>query len=199
MSITRRYTIADLEQMTPQNGERMELIDGELFVSRQPSSDHQYAADEIQAALRAWSHDSRLGMAFSAPGLVFDGQNAAAPDVIWMSLQRIADGRDSAGHFVIGPELVVEVLSPGSANGCRDRETKLALYSREGVDEYWIVDLHARHVEILTRQEGRLRVTTTLPTDGQLTSSLLPGFRLRVDRLWVPAWMPTLRSEDERA
>jgi Uma2 family endonuclease len=52
------------------------------------------------------------------------------------------------GKLYAAPDLVVEVLSPGRENEERDRETKLTLYSRRGVLEYWIVDRFTRRVEV---------------------------------------------------
>ena len=68
----------------------------------------------------------------------------------------------------------------------RDRELKLKLYSRIGVDEYWIADWRARTVEVYRRTEGELRHVTTLSGDEVLTSPLLPGFALPLGDLWVP-------------
>jgi Uma2 family endonuclease len=95
--------------------------------------------------------------------------------------------RDDAGHLRAAPELVVEVLSPGAANERRDREKKLALYSRQGVEEYWIVDWRARAVEVHRREGAALRLAATLRDDDQLTSPLLPGFACPISQLWPPA------------
>jgi Uma2 family endonuclease len=187
VSITRRYTIADLEQMTPQNGERLELIDGELYVSHQPSWEHQHAASQIHIALGLWSQGSRLGNVMAVPGLVFSDSAGVIPDVIWISWERLRVTRDRAGHFTRGPELVVEVVSPGAENARRDREIKLDLYAREGVEEYWIVDQGSRTVDVYRRQGPALPHVGTLGEDDVLTSpDLLPGFELTVSTIWPP-------------
>jgi Uma2 family endonuclease len=62
MSVSRRYTSADLEAIEPRYGDRYEIIDGELYVTHAPSGHHQYASDEISFALRGWSHETKLGM-----------------------------------------------------------------------------------------------------------------------------------------
>ena len=94
---------------------------------------------------------------------------------------------DDAGHFVAAPELVVEVLSPGSRNERRDRELKLKLYSRQGVREYWIVDWQRREVQVYRREDAALRLVATLASDDTLASPLLPGFACPVADLWPPA------------
>jgi Uma2 family endonuclease len=182
-----RFTSKDLEAMPQIEGVRYEIVDGELYVSNAPHWDHQNAADEIEFALRAWNKMSRMGATVSAPGLVFSEDQDVIPDIVWISHERRARGLDSAGHLTVAPELVVEVLSPGSSNERRDRDIKLGLYSRQGVDEYWIVDWQARLVEMYRRAEGALRFVATLTSDDTLTSPLLPGFECAVSSLWTPA------------
>src|SRR6266498_570825 len=146
-----RFTSKDLEAMPQIEGVRYEIIDGELYVSNAPHWDHQNAADELEFSLRAWNKVSRAGATVTAPGLVFAEDQDVIPDIVWVSHDRRARGMDAAGHLTIAPELVVEVLSPGSSNERRDRDVKLSLYSRRGVDEYWIVDWRARQVEVYRR------------------------------------------------
>ena len=181
-----RFTSKDLEAMPQIEGIRYEIIDGELYVSTAPHWHHQFAADEIRIALRASREVSTAGVTVTAPGLVFAEDENVIPDLIWISHERAARGQDEAGHFTIGPELVVEVLSPGSSNELRDRDVKLGLYSRRGVDEYWIVDWRARQVEVYRRVEGELALGATLTGDDALTSPLLPGFSCSISTLWAP-------------
>ena len=63
----------------------------------------------------------------AAPGLIFADDDDVAPDVVWISRERLAGTLDQTGHLHTAPELVVEVLSPGSVNERRDREVKLKL------------------------------------------------------------------------
>ena len=187
MSITRRYTIADLEQMTPKNGERLELIDGELFVSHAPSWEHQHAASRIHIALGIWSERSGVGTVLEAPGIVYSQASGVIPDVVWITWDTLRAVRDRAGHFSRSPELVVEVLSPGADNMRRDQETKLGLYSREGVREYWIVNLMRQSVDVFRHDGARLLLVQTLSGDDVLESpELLPGFQMAVSRIWPP-------------
>lgn len=186
MPLAFRFTSKDLEAMPQIEGVRYEIIDGELFVSNAPHWHHQYAADELAAELRAWGKTLRRGIVVTAPGLVFAEDQDVIPDLIWISYERLGRGQDAAGHFTIGPELVVEVLSPGSANERRDRDTKLSLYSRRGVDEYWIVDWRARTVEVYRRSEEALMLTSRLLGEDVLTSPQLPGFRCPISSLWAP-------------
>jgi Uma2 family endonuclease len=91
---------------------------------------------------------------------------------------------DKAGHLHVAPELVVEVLSPGKPNAHRDREKKLNLYSRRGVQEYWLVDWQLRQVEVYRRNVSGLPLFETLHGADDLETSLLPGFSCPVRNLF---------------
>lgn len=174
-----RWTISDLEGF-PENGNRYEIIDGELFVTRAPHFDHQDVATAICAELRNWSKHSQLGKAVINPGIIFSESDNVIPDVVWVSHQRLAQILDEAGHLTGAPELIVEVLSQSETDRKRDRQTKLKLYSMEGVAEYWICDRQRQAVEIYLREAGLLRKTRTLFAADTLTSPLLPGFQCQV-------------------
>lgn len=139
MTTALRYTSADLETF-PDDSNRYEIIDGELYVSKQSHYHHQFACLRLGMYLETWKLHA-------------------------------------------APEIVVEVLSPGNANTRRDRETKLKLYSRRGVEEYWIVDWLMRQVEVYRREGHALQLAATLLARDELTSPLLPGFSCPVSGL----------------
>ncbi len=178
-----RWTSADLEVL-PDDGKRYEIIDGELHVSRQPSWHHQFTCMRLCRYLDEWNEKTGLGVVNAAPGLIFADDDDVAPDVIWLStgLRKQALGQDGKLHAA--PELVVEVLSPGNANQRRDREAKRKLYSKRGVQEYWIVDWQMQQVEVYRRLGAVLALVTTLYSEDDLSSPLLPTFTCQVSRLF---------------
>jgi len=178
-----RWTVADLEVL-PEDGGRYEIIDGELFVTRAPHWKHQTVAVKIVTALENWSVQSGLGEAAVNPGLVFSEVDSVIPDVVWASHQRLDTMLDDAGHLIAAPELVVEVLSPGEKNERRDKDAKLKLYSAYGVLEYWIADREQRKVEVYRREQGLLKLALSLYADDELTSPILPEFRVSVSQLF---------------
>jgi Uma2 family endonuclease len=178
-----RFTMSDLDAF-PEDGQRYEVIDGELFVSRAAHLEHQWAADGVLIALGLWSRESALGRARSAAGVIFSESDAVIPDVIWISRERWALIAGDDGHFHGAPDLAVEVLSPGPVNERRDREAKLKLYSVWGVREYWIVDWRGQTVSVYRREGAQLRLTGTLRREDILTSPLLSGFALPVTRIF---------------
>ncbi len=174
-----RWTTADLELM-PDNGNRYEIIDGELLVTRSPHFRHQKAADRICALLNDWSDQTRLGEAVTSAGIIFTDADNVIPAVIWVSKARLDLVLDNAGHLIAAPELVVEVLSPGESNQRRDCELKLKLYSAQGVQEYWIADRQLQQIQVYRRQQATLHLVATLLAGDELSSPLLPGFCCQV-------------------
>jgi len=184
---TKGWTVTQVQQLFPEplDDTRYELIDGELYVSTQPSWQHQLAGTNVLVRLREWANPIRAGMALHAPGLVFAEDEAVAPDVVWISRERLAEVLDPGGRLRAAPDLVAEVLSPGAKNIQRDREAKLDVYTRRGVREYWILDWLSRSVDVYRRDaEGHLTLVATLGLSDVLRSPILPGFACQVSRFF---------------
>ncbi|MDZ8105820.1 MAG: Uma2 family endonuclease [Nostoc sp. DedQUE12a] len=179
-----RWTTADLEFFASDRRNRYEIIDGELFVTKAPNWVHQTSCGNIVTVLNIWSDETGLGKAAIAPGIIFSDADNVIPDVVWATHERLKLLLDEAGHLTGAPELVVEVLSPGEKNEKRDKETKLKLYSVQGVQEYWICDCMQKKVEIYRREQAVLKLVTTLFHQDELTSPLLPGFNCLVSKLF---------------
>ncbi len=185
MASTMRWTSTDLETM-PDDGNRYEIIDGELYVSKQPSWHHQQTCFRIATELEIWNRMSGVGQINLAPGLIFAEDDEVAPDVVWLSNERLARILANDGKLHAAPELVIEVISPGRANERRDREAKLKLYSRRGVLEYWIIDWLRRQIEVYRRHDLALHLLASLQEEDTLKTPLLPGFSCSLAKLFAP-------------
>ena len=178
-------TIADLEA-TPDDGNRYELIDGELYVSTAPSAFHQSSLMNLAALIWIYLRENPIGTVYPGVGVIFDDHNGVVPDLIYASKERLRDVLEG-GRLTGPPEIVIEILSPGGSNQKRDRHIKLNLYAARGVDEYWILDPENRSVEVHRRSEtGRLDLRVDLHGGDLITSPVLPGFGARVDQLFEP-------------
>jgi Uma2 family endonuclease len=170
-----RWKSADLE-LLPDNGNRYEIIDGELLVTRAPHWQHQRVITRLIQSLGVWSSQSKLGEVVTTPGIVFPDDDNVIPDLVWISNDRLARSLDESGHLVAAPELVIEVLSAGSDNERRDREVKRKLYTIRGVQEYWVIDWKRQQIEVFRRDSNGLPLIATLFCQDVLTSPLLPNF-----------------------
>jgi Uma2 family endonuclease len=152
--LRRRWTTNDLEDL-PDDGNRYEVVDGELLVTPSPSARHQIAAFELAVLLREYLQREPVGYVFMAPAeIVFSATRAVQPDVL---VTPLFDGRPPATfEDVKRLVLTVEVLSPTTARA--DRVTKRVLFRDEAVPEYWIVDLDARALERSVPDDPRVEV-----------------------------------------
>ena len=138
-----RWTVAMLHAL-PDDGRRHEIIDGELLVTPSPTYAHQWAVLALYRRLDAYLRGNRAGYVLTAPADVrFDALTVVQPDLFVVPQRE--GGRPMSWDEAGGALLTVEVLSPASA--AADRVRKRALYQRQGVPEYWIVDLDARVIE----------------------------------------------------
>ena len=82
-------TIADLDA-TPDDGNRYELIEGELYVSRAPGLKHQRISGNIFEAFRIYLRSNHIGEALATPGVIFSEYSGVIPDLIYISNERRA-------------------------------------------------------------------------------------------------------------
>lgn len=128
----------------PDDGNRYELIDGELLVTASPAGPHQRAVMALYDRVRPFVRGHNLGYTCLAPAdLTLGGAQVAQPDLFVVPL---VNGREPVDWPDFGiPLLVAEVLSPATARA--DRIVKRRRYQAAGVATYWIVDTEARIVE----------------------------------------------------
>jgi Uma2 family endonuclease len=141
----RRWTAAEVRALieeSPLVTPRYELVDGELLVTPSPKNRHQAAVIELIGALYPYLKRQRVGSVLTSPSdIELEPESVLQPDVYVMPPEE-ALRREFPARALL---LAVEVLSPGSARF--DRGHKRVYYQRNGVSEYWIVDLDSRVVE----------------------------------------------------
>ena len=186
LPVPTRWTIDDLKLLPDDETKRYEVIDGELFVSTTPRLEHQFACAQTILEVGTWNRLSGLGVVLVAPGLIFSRRDGVEPDLAWISHARLAAVLRDDGHLW-GPELVVEVLSTGAENERREREVKLRLYSRFGVDEYWLLDWRLKQVQVYRRLDGDLRLAATLGPQDELALTCAPRLLRRGGAFLPPA------------
>jgi Uma2 family endonuclease len=144
MALTsKRWTRADLDRL-PEDGNRYELVDGELFVVAPPSLRHERILKSIGRRLDPFVRLHALGDVYDGNPCFARGEDQVEPDLIITTTPfPLPDKWDDMPV----PSLVVEVLSTSTAR--HDRVTKRGLYLRSGIPEYWVVDGKARAVHVV--------------------------------------------------
>jgi Uma2 family endonuclease len=169
------YRRKDYEALPDQP--RCELIYGRFYVSPSPLLLHQIVVGLLYERLLRIARTSR-GRAFVAPlDVHLASHSVVQPDVVYVSPSRkgILQSRIEGA-----PDLLIEVLSPGTARN--DRGEKLRLYAESDVREYWIVDPMERQIEFLRNDGGRFVVA--LSQGAEYRSAVLPEIRLNLLDFW---------------
>ena len=134
------WTYADWEQL-PDDGSRYEIIEGVLYVTTAPSNFHQWVISRLYRLIALPTEDQGLGFAYFAPiGVIMPGCEPVQPDFMIVLKQNAGIIHDRRIRGI--PNLVVEVISPGSA--AYDEGVKLEAYANAGVPEYAVIDPAAR-------------------------------------------------------
>lgn len=145
-----------------------------------PQRAHQKVITNLVMYLSQFVKGHGLGEVFVAPfDVVISRFDVVEPDVLYISKAResVVTEKNVQG----APDLVVEVLSETTSE--IDRTTKLKLYARFGVQEYWIIEPAECSAEVYRRQEEGFELAATLCSRDSLTSPLFAGLILPLRKL----------------
>lgn len=181
----RRLSNDDLDSISQEReGDRHELIDGELIVTPAATPFHQDIARNIALRLAMHVQARNLGTIYFAPVDVrLTPDIVLNPDIIFIAKDR----QHMIGPKAVdaAPDLVVEILSPRTRQ--RDLGVKRDLYARFGVQEYWIVDPDARTLSILALHGDQFRESVGCEA-GVYTSCVLPELKIPLGEVFASAY-----------
>jgi Uma2 family endonuclease len=143
MPATPTFWTVDMLDSLPDDGQRYEIVDGELFVTPAPAPRHQLVVLELLRAIASYLDGSVAAAVLLAPSDVRRGnQRHVQPDIFVI---RLVDGKLPAYPFAISDMLLaIEINSPNTVR--LDYRVKHDVYLQEGVGEYWVVNPEARNV-----------------------------------------------------
>ena len=134
MAATKVWTLEELHSL-PDDGNKYELINGELYVTPAPTPGHESIAVRLARLLETYVVEERLGFVYR-PRAVFRWRGSEVePDLMVRAMQ---DDENAPWETHPFPILVVEIGSPSTAR--RDRTVKRDHYRDAEIAEYWIVD-----------------------------------------------------------
>ncbi|NKQ35500.1 MAG: Uma2 family endonuclease [Chloroflexi bacterium] len=136
----------------PDDGRRYEIIQGVLYVANAPSYDHQFVVATLNRLMGNFAADKQMGVVITAPFEVHLPGIAkpVQPDILFIAKERTP--KPGTQIFEGAPDLIVEVLSPGSLR--LDQHVKFGAYEQAGVREYWIVDPKTRAITVYSLPEN---------------------------------------------
>jgi Uma2 family endonuclease len=151
---TRRFTADELADL-PDDGNRYEVIDGELFMTPAPMIVHQRLLMMLLRQLDPYAAACELELLPAQTAVRASSVTEVQPDLLVFS--RAADAvEDGKRIHMRALWLAVEVLSPSTTR--LDRERKRTMYLGNGVREYWIVDGETRSVDVWVTGAAMARV-----------------------------------------
>ena len=155
----RSYTVAEVLDF-PSDGNRYELVGGELLVTPAARRVHQRVVGRLHHALFSYLRVYReVAEVLMSPADITWGsdEDLVQPDLFVVALDE-ADGPNDRWDSIHTLLLAVEVISPSSTR--YDRVTKRRLYQRRGVATYWVIDPDARLVEVWHPEDERPEIVT---------------------------------------
>jgi Uma2 family endonuclease len=178
--LPRMMTWSELEKL-PEDGPRIELYDGEVWVMPSATLAHQRVAFDTAIVFREYERRAGGEVAIAPLDVIFSEKNVVQPDVLYFMKERVhllkEDKRPR--HR---PDVVVEILSPTTEGN--DKGRKLRMFARYEVPEYWMIDIDERAIEIRSLRGDFYVVTVKASGDAEVTSPLLPDFSFAVSRLF---------------
>ncbi|HEX6051943.1 MAG TPA: Uma2 family endonuclease [Gemmatimonadaceae bacterium] len=161
------WTLAELHSL-PDDGNKYELIHGELFVTPPPVPEHEDVAARLTRLIDPFVAANDLGFVYHPRSVVRYRKSEVEPDLI---VRKPWTGRRRKWEDAPIPILVVEILSPYTRR--RDHEQKREFYMEVGVEEYWIADPEAHSILVVRQdEEDRLERETLTWSPSSAQSSL---------------------------
>jgi len=140
------YWTAEMVRQLPDDGNRYEVVYGELLVTPAPRLAHQLLVSRMTVAVANYLARESIGLVLTSPADISWGRDVLVqPDVFVVPVDEARTGDWSRLRSLL---LVIEVLSPSTTRA--DRFTKRRRYQEAGVPLYWIVDGTEQHVEVWT-------------------------------------------------
>ena len=185
MATKTKLTYKDYEAF-PDDGNRYEIIDGEVYVTAAPSVPHQRAVLRLSRYLDEHAEQHNLGEVFTSPiAVVLSPSDVFEPDVIYISRERsVMIDRDRVMRGA--PDLCIEVASDSTRHA--DRTVKFERYAYFRVPEYWIVDTQTRVVAVIVLEADKYTLLATAQGDDYISSRVLPHLDLRASLLFKVRW-----------
>lgn len=166
----------------PNDRNRYEILDGELFVTPAPRINHQRISNRLNRVLDDHVIANRLGEIFVAPtDLMLAPTTVVQPDLIFVGNDRLGIITDRAIEGT--PTLVVEILSPTTQQ--TDRVTKAQVYAKHGVPHYWLIDPGQHTFEAYELAGDHYVIIESMKNQDEFHPSLFPGLTIRLANLWA--------------
>jgi Uma2 family endonuclease len=177
-------SLEDYFAMREKSDDLLEYIDGVVYRSPSPSTKHQRVSGRLQLKFGAFLESSSCEV-FNAPyDIELNREDIEGSKIVIPDLSIICDKKGFTESKYIGiPSLIVEILSP--SNQSHDLITKLNLYMKYGVKEYWIVNPMLESITVyVLNNEGMYEQFDMKTISGPVSSKFLDGFSIDLEYIF---------------
>ncbi|HYV13549.1 MAG TPA: Uma2 family endonuclease [Pyrinomonadaceae bacterium] len=183
--LVKRYTLEEFWELPdPPDHSKLELIAGVLYMTPPPGYLHNNSVSRLIRLLADYLTKSGDQGKLYVPraGIVRGPNSWLEPDLFYVAANTTALSDPKYPQYFSTADLVVEVISPGSA--IYDRNTKADTYAALGVKELWLVDEASGIIELRTLEGDSYGPSLVFERDDYLKSVVLPGFEVKVNRIF---------------
>ena len=184
-SLPKTFRYSDYLKL-PDDDNLYEILKGELVVRTSPNRVHQRCSIRLSVILSVHVTQHELGEVYTAPfDVILDPESSdpeilVKPDLLFVSRDRLQI--ITAENVQGSPDLIVEILSPSTAN--TDRNQKFKIYQESKVSHYWIIDPTAQTLEEYVWQPNGYSRCALHTNNDEFQPSLFPELAIPLEELW---------------
>ena len=183
--LVKKYTLEEFWELPePPDHSKLELIAGVLYMTPPPTQIHNITASRLNRLLNEYLIQSgdQGTLYFPRAGIVKGPNSWLEPDMFYVAAETNAFFDPKYPQYLSTADLVIEVISPGSA--IYDRNTKADTYAALGVKELWLIDEALGIIELRTLEGDQYTPSVVLEKKDHLKSVVLPGFEVQVRKVF---------------
>ena len=186
MTFVKSYAISleDYFILREAKDEVMEYIDGIVYISPSPSEEHEKVSNILEMKFRTFLEGKDCEVLHTSYDIELKNHRVKGSKIIIPDISIICDKEGLINNRYIGvPSLIVEILSP--LNQSHDFNTKLNIYMKYGVKEYWIVNPMFEAITVYSLNSEELYEQYDMKIEkGELKSKLLDGFIIDLEGIF---------------
>ncbi len=180
----RKATYEEFLEISEESEQRLEYIDGEIYLLASPKINHQVALGELHILFHEWFRGKKCKPMLAPFDIKLKrqngGRNIVQPDL--MVICDLEENRNEKGKYDGVPVLMVEIISEGTRKN--DFVRKLDLYMSTGVKEYWIVNPISKDVQVFRFDDGEIIDSMTFKGRETVKSFVFDGFGVIADKIF---------------
>ncbi|MCX7903418.1 MAG: Uma2 family endonuclease [Caloramator sp.] len=178
----RRYSYEEFLEITKDKW--AEFIDGQIYLWASPSTEHQRVLGKIFAKFLEYFKEKECEPFVAPYDVIFENENSGEKHVVQPDITVICDKSKITEENYKGiPKLIVEVLSPSNAS--YDYIKKMDLYSRFGVEEYWIASSKGKTIQVFVLKDGVYIEYGTYSKDDFVESAIFSDLKINLTEIFV--------------